>query len=187
LESALHTLKSLADAGLGAVSVLVNLHHRRIIPLMERRLCIFEMDEAADPVALACSRLVHDRLPPEYAATRARRAINLKAVKNSNDDLWAVVMLLDGPLVSGLFPLSLISPPCAAATLKFRPSQQRVAVNAARFDPPTPRARARARRSGGNRSGRRVRWSGGSSAGSAGSRETKNFGCESSRDPPGDV
>jgi hypothetical protein len=67
--------------------VLANLHHRWIIPLMERRLRIFEMDEAADPVALARSRLIHDRLPPEYAATMARRAINLKAVKNSNDDL----------------------------------------------------------------------------------------------------
>jgi hypothetical protein len=58
LESALRALKSLADAGLGAASVLANLHHRRIIPLMERRLRIFEMDEAADPVALARSRLL---------------------------------------------------------------------------------------------------------------------------------
>jgi hypothetical protein len=38
LESALLTLKSLADAGLGAASVLANLHHRRIVPLMEREL-----------------------------------------------------------------------------------------------------------------------------------------------------
>jgi hypothetical protein len=37
----LRALKSLADAGLGAALVLVNLHHRRIIPLMERRLRIF--------------------------------------------------------------------------------------------------------------------------------------------------
>jgi hypothetical protein len=44
-------LKSIADAGLSAASVLPNLHHRRIIPLMARRLRIFEMDEAADPVA----------------------------------------------------------------------------------------------------------------------------------------
>jgi hypothetical protein len=80
-------LKSLADAGLGAASVLANLHHRRIVPLMESRLRIFEMDEAADPVALARSWLVHDRLPPKYAAMRARRTINLKVVKNSNDDL----------------------------------------------------------------------------------------------------
>jgi hypothetical protein len=30
---------------------------------MERRLCIFEMDEMADPVALARSRLLPDRFP----------------------------------------------------------------------------------------------------------------------------
>jgi hypothetical protein len=104
----LHALKSLADTGLGATSVFANLHHRRITPLMERRLRIFEMDEAADPLALAHSRLLHDRFPQEYAATRARCAVNLKAVKNSNDDLWSFVMLLDGPLVSDSspFPLS---------------------------------------------------------------------------------
>jgi hypothetical protein len=121
LESALHALKSLADAGLGAASILVNLHHRRIVPLMERRLRIFEMNEMADPVVLAHSRLVHDRLPPEYVATRARRAINLKAVKNSNDDLQLFVMLPDGLLVSGPFPFSFVLSPCAAATLTFRP------------------------------------------------------------------
>jgi hypothetical protein len=88
---------------------------------MGRRLRIFEVAEAADPVALALSRLVHDRLPPEYTATRARRAINLKAVKNSNDDLWSFVMLPDGPLVSGLFPFSFILSPCAAVTLMSRP------------------------------------------------------------------
>jgi hypothetical protein len=81
LESALLTLKSLADAGLGAASVLANLHLRRIIPLMEREPRIFEMDETTNPVALARSRLVHNRLPLEYAATRSRRAISLKAVK----------------------------------------------------------------------------------------------------------
>jgi hypothetical protein len=111
---------------------------------MERGLHIFEMDETADPMALARSRLIHDRLPLKYAVTTARHAINPKAVKNSNDDLWSFVMLPDGPLVSGLFPLSFIFPSCAAATLTFRPFQQRVAVNAARSDPPMPRARARA-------------------------------------------
>jgi hypothetical protein len=48
---------------LGAASVLANLHHRRIIPLMERRLRIFEMEDMADPVALAQSRLLPDLLP----------------------------------------------------------------------------------------------------------------------------
>jgi hypothetical protein len=87
LGSALGALKSLADAGLGAALVLANLHHWRIVPLMERRLRIFEMDETADLVALAHSRLLPDRFPQEYAATRARHAVNLKVVKTSNDDL----------------------------------------------------------------------------------------------------
>jgi hypothetical protein len=60
LDSALNALKALADAGLTA-----DLHHRRIIPLMERRLRIFEMREEANPVALAQSRLLPDLLPQE--------------------------------------------------------------------------------------------------------------------------
>jgi hypothetical protein len=138
LESALLALKSLADAGLGAASVLANLHHRRIIPLMERELRIYEMGETANPVSLACSWLLPDRLPPEYAATRARRAISLKAVRHNNDNLWSFVMIPDALPVSGLFPFSFILPPRVAATLTFRSSQQRVTVNAARSDPPTP-------------------------------------------------
>jgi hypothetical protein len=79
LDSLLTVLKRLADAGLGAASVLANLHHRRIAPLMERELRIHEMSEAANPTSLACSRFLHERLPREYAAMRARCAINLKA------------------------------------------------------------------------------------------------------------
>jgi hypothetical protein len=71
---------------------------------MERRLCIFEMDEEADPVALAQSRLLPDPFPQEYAATRARRAINLRAVKHSHDDHCSFVMLSYGLLVSGFLP-----------------------------------------------------------------------------------
>jgi hypothetical protein len=108
LESLLNTLKSLADAGFGAASVLANLHHRRIVPLMERELRIHEMSEAANPTALAHSRLLHDHFPWEYAATRARRAINLKDGRHSNDDLWSFVMLPDTPAVSrpSFFPRS---------------------------------------------------------------------------------
>jgi hypothetical protein len=97
-------LKGLADAGLGAASILTNLHHRRIVPHMERELRIYEMSETANPVSLACSQLVQDHFPLEYAATRARRAIILKAVRNSNDDLWLFVMLPDAPPVSRLPP-----------------------------------------------------------------------------------
>jgi hypothetical protein len=61
LESILLALKGLADVGLGAASVLTNLHHRRIVPLMERELRIYEMSEMTNPVSLVRSRLLHDR------------------------------------------------------------------------------------------------------------------------------
>jgi hypothetical protein len=63
LKSLLNALKNLADAGLGAASVLTNLHHRRIVPLVERELCIYEMSKAANPTSLARSRLLNDRFP----------------------------------------------------------------------------------------------------------------------------
>jgi hypothetical protein len=100
LDSLLNALKGLADAGLGAASVLMNLHHRQIVPLMERELRIHKMSEAANPTALARSRLLHDRFAREYTTTRARRAISLKAGWHDYDDLWSFVMLLDAPPVS---------------------------------------------------------------------------------------
>jgi hypothetical protein len=45
--------------------ILANLHHRRIVPLMERRLRIFEMTEDADPIALAESRMLSKPFPRE--------------------------------------------------------------------------------------------------------------------------
>jgi hypothetical protein len=56
-------LKKLADRGLTAGCVLANFHHQQIVPLMERRLRIFEMSEDADPVALVESRLLRDPFP----------------------------------------------------------------------------------------------------------------------------
>jgi hypothetical protein len=70
-------LKELADSGLTAGCILANLHHRRVVPLMERRPRIFEMSEDADPIALAESLLLWEPFPWSYAATRARRAIDL--------------------------------------------------------------------------------------------------------------
>jgi hypothetical protein len=94
-------LKKLADHGLTAGCVLTNLHHRRIVPLMERRLHIFEMSEDADLVALAESRLLRDPFPRSYAATRARRAIDLRPGCCDDASLWAFDMLPVGQLVSG--------------------------------------------------------------------------------------
>jgi hypothetical protein len=93
-------LKHLADRGLTAGCVLANVHHQRIVPLMERRLRIFEMDEDMDPIALAESRLLQDLFPREYAATRAQRAIDLGAGHCDNASLWAFAMLPVGQLVS---------------------------------------------------------------------------------------
>jgi hypothetical protein len=105
LESLTDALQRLADVGLGAASVLANLHHRRIVPLMERELRIFEMSDAANPTSLARSRLLQDHLLTEHAATRARRAISLKSVPHSSDDLWSFMMLPDAPVVSApVFP-----------------------------------------------------------------------------------
>jgi hypothetical protein len=67
---------------------------------MERRLRIFEMSEDADPVALAESRLLWDPLPREYAATQARRTIDLSPGRCDNASLWAFAMLLVSQLVS---------------------------------------------------------------------------------------
>jgi hypothetical protein len=100
----LAALKDLADGGLTAGCVLVNLHHRRIVPLMKRSLRIFEMHEDVDPVALAQSCLLTGLFPREYVATRARRAIDLRAGRNDDTALWAFTMLPVGLLVSGLPP-----------------------------------------------------------------------------------
>jgi hypothetical protein len=99
-------LKALADGGLSAGCILANLHHRRVIPLMERPLRIFEMHEEADPVALAQSRLLPDLFPREYAATRKRRAIDLRAARNDDEALWAFTMLPVGPFEALPIPRS---------------------------------------------------------------------------------
>jgi hypothetical protein len=67
---------------------------------MERRLRIFEMDEDADSIALAESRLLRNLFPREYTATQARRAIDLRMGRSDDTTLWAFAMLPVGQLVS---------------------------------------------------------------------------------------
>jgi hypothetical protein len=100
LDSLVAALKKLADRGLTAGCVLANLHHRRVVPLMERPLRIFEMSDVADPVALARSRLLRDPFPRPFAATRAWRAIDLRSGRCDDAALWALEMLPTGQLVS---------------------------------------------------------------------------------------
>jgi hypothetical protein len=146
LDSLLDAWKDLVDGGLTAGCVLANLHHRRVVPLMERPLRIFEMHEDADPAALAQSQLLPSLFPLEYAATQARRAIDLWPGRNNHTTLWAFTMLPVVPLVSGS-PLPLVLPIRGAlACLEILPAPLHIrVVNAARSDPPTPRSRAHAR------------------------------------------
>jgi hypothetical protein len=102
LDSLLAALRNLAGRGLTAEVVLAHLHHRRVVPLMERPLRIYEMTELADPVALAKSRLLPGPFPREYAATRARRAMDPKSGRYDDKALWDLEMLPTGPLVSGV-------------------------------------------------------------------------------------
>jgi hypothetical protein len=101
LDSLLAARRNLAGRGLTAEAVLAFLHHRRIVPLMERPLCIFEMTETADPIALARSRMLQSPLLREYEATRARSAIDPKSARNDRS-LWDLEMLPTGRLVSGV-------------------------------------------------------------------------------------
>jgi hypothetical protein len=101
LDSLLAALRKLAGRGLTTGAVLAFLHHRRVVPLMERTLRIFEMTETADPIALARSRMLQSPLLREYAATRARSAVDTRSLR-SDRSLWDLEMLPTGPLVSGV-------------------------------------------------------------------------------------
>jgi hypothetical protein len=102
LDSLLAALKNLATRGLTTAGVLAFLHHRRIVPLMERPLCIFEMMEEADPVTLARSRMLPTPLERGYALTRARSAVDTRMLRQDQSP-WDLEMLPTGPLVSVIF------------------------------------------------------------------------------------
>jgi hypothetical protein len=87
------------------MGVLAFLHHRRVVPLMERPLCIFEMTEAANPVDLARSRMLPTPLERPYALTRARSAVDTRMPAHPDRTPWDLEMLPTGPLVSAVLVL----------------------------------------------------------------------------------
>jgi hypothetical protein len=101
-------LRSLATRGLTAAGVLAFLHHRRVVPLMERPLCIFEMTEEADPVALARSRMLPTPLGRPYALTRARSAVDTRMLSDPGRTPWDIELLPTGPLVSSILDSVLV-------------------------------------------------------------------------------
>jgi hypothetical protein len=107
-DSVVAALKSLAAQGLTALGVLAFLHHRRIVPLMERPLCIYEMTEAANPVDLARSRMLPTPLGRPYALTRARNAVDTRMPTHPDRTPWDLEMLPTGPLVSAILVFVLV-------------------------------------------------------------------------------
>jgi hypothetical protein len=65
------------------------------------------MTETADPIALAMSRMLQSPLLREYAATRARGAVDSRSVR-SDRSLWDLEMLPTCELVSGILGFALI-------------------------------------------------------------------------------
>jgi hypothetical protein len=82
------------------MGVLAFLHHRRVVPLMERPLCIYKMTEEADPIALARLRMLPTPLGRPYALTRVRNAIDTRMPAHPDRTPWDLEMLPTGPLVS---------------------------------------------------------------------------------------
>jgi hypothetical protein len=122
---------------------------------MERPLRVFEMTEVADPVTLARSRLLRDPFPRAFAATRARRAIDLRSGRCSDDVLWAFEMLPTGQLVSGVldFISNLASFSSCRRVLRLRLTpadgeRERREVRPAHVSVPRARARGATARAG---------------------------------------
>jgi hypothetical protein len=83
-------LKALKDVGLTAAAVLAQCHRRRVIPLMERALRIYEMAEGMDPDALACSWLLAESFASVYAVQREKRMVDTKKmVCEPAEVLWS--------------------------------------------------------------------------------------------------
>jgi hypothetical protein len=102
LDSLVAALKELAGRGLTAGVVLANLHHRRVVSLMERPLRIYEMTETADPVALAKSRLLPTPLPAGVCSHPGAARHGPQVRRCDDKALWELEMLPTGPLVSGV-------------------------------------------------------------------------------------
>jgi hypothetical protein len=126
---------------------------------MERRLRIFEMEETVDPMVLVQSRLLPDLFPQEYAATRARHTVNLKAMRADDTALWAFTMHPEGPLVSRVpTPLRSVDSWSSVAVLEFHSpptgdGRERRAVKPAHAPSSSVRDAAAGARAGGAQEG----------------------------------
>ena len=87
LEVFIDALQYLAKKGRTALAVITNFHRQRMIPLMERRLAIFELTPEA---ATEGSRISSGLLPLDTAAQRAKSAV--AHFPSDAAELWAIQM-----------------------------------------------------------------------------------------------
>nr|CAB3502546.1 unnamed protein product [Digitaria exilis] len=92
LDPLVDALQRLSRLGLTAGGVIANFHRRRVLPLMRRRLSLYEMTPDAD---LAGTVTAAEPLPVATAVQRARRAVD-----KLPDDPWAVPMRPEDGYVS---------------------------------------------------------------------------------------
>jgi hypothetical protein len=83
-------LRRLANKGLTAAIVIAGFHQWRVLPLMERKLPLFQMTEDAPSEG---TRTTEEFLSREIAAQRATRAVSLPP--SGLGDLWRIAMRPD--------------------------------------------------------------------------------------------
>ena len=87
LEVFTEALKRLADKGLTAATVIANFHRQRVLPLMERRLAIYQLTPKAVPEG---SRMSRRLLSHDAAAQRAKSAV--VNFPSDSGELWKIKM-----------------------------------------------------------------------------------------------
>ena len=94
-------LQDLAKKGLTAPATIANFHRQRVIPLMERRLAIFELTSEA---AAEGSRMSSVLLSLDAAAHRAKSAV--AHFPSDPEDLWKIKIHPEQGYISLVSPAS---------------------------------------------------------------------------------
>jgi len=104
LEVFTNALQYLAKKGLTVAAVIANFHWQRVIPLVERRLPIFELTPEA---AAEGSRTLNDLFSHDATARRVRSAV--ANFPSNPEDLWKIKMR---PEMGYITLVSLVSDCC---------------------------------------------------------------------------
>ena len=110
----IEALQYLAKKGLTASTVIANFHWQRVIPLMERRLAIFELTPEA---AAEGSRMLSVLLSLDAADQRAKSVV--AHFPSDPEDLWRIKLCPEDGYIS---LVSLASDYCCSCTISSPPS-----------------------------------------------------------------